>query len=61
MVDLNVLPTAEALGSLGSLLVIVFFGAALLILWQVVIVLGAVVANLIHEKTRKDVGHVNPG
>jgi len=61
MVDLNVLPTAEALGSLGSLLVIVFLGVALLILWQVFIVLGVVVANLIREKTPEDVGHVNLG
>ena len=41
MPDLAALPTAEALVSLGSLLAIIFLAAALLIFWQIAILLGA--------------------
>jgi hypothetical protein len=56
MADFNVLPTAEALGSLGSLLVIVFFAVALLVIWQALIALGAMVANRVRGHSTEDVG-----
>jgi len=44
------LPTAEAIGSLGSLLAIIFLAATALILWQVAILLGTVIANFFHGR-----------
>lgn len=61
MPDFAALPTAEALGSLGSLLAIVFLAASLLIFWQVAILLGAVISNMLHGKEQKEMGHLDLG
>lgn len=61
MPDFAALPTAEALGSLGSLLAIIFLAAALLILWQIAILLGAVISNMLHSEPKKEIGNLDLG
>ena len=61
MPDFAALPTAEALGSLGSLLAIIFLAAALLIFWQIAILLGAVISNMLHSEPKKGVGNLDLG
>jgi len=46
MPDPGSLPLADLLSSLSSVVVMILVGAVLLILWQVAILLGAVIANL---------------
>jgi hypothetical protein len=61
MPDFSALPTAEAVGSLGSLLAIICLAATLLILWQVAILLGAIIANMLHHNSTESVGPLDAG
>lgn len=61
MRDFAALPTAEALGSLGSLLAIIFLAAALLIFWQIAIFLGAVISNMLHGERKKETSNLDLG
>ncbi len=45
MPDPGFLSVAESLGSVSSLIFFIFLGAILLILWQMAILLGALIAN----------------
>lgn len=55
MPDPGSFPMAELLNSLGSVVVVVFVAAVLLVLWQIAIMLGAVIANF-SRKHRDDGG-----
>ena len=43
-------PLADALGSVSSVMVLLLLGAVLLVLWQVAILLGALIANILHGR-----------
>ena len=61
MPDPGFVSLAESLGSASSLIFFIFVGAALLILWQVAILLGAVIANHWREGEREAETHVGVG
>ena len=51
-------PLADALGSASSVMVLLLLGAVLLVLWQVAIVLGALIANLYHRREKEGTGEL---
>ena len=53
MPDPGSFPLADALGSVSSVMVLLLLGAVLLILWQVAILLGALIANMLHGRERE--------
>jgi hypothetical protein len=61
MPDPGFLSVAESLGSFSSLIFFIFLGATLLILWQVAILLGALIASLWREGEREGETHVGVG
>jgi hypothetical protein len=61
MPDPGFLSVAESLGSFTSVIFFIFLGAALLILWQVAIILGALIASLWGEGNQKERTHVEVG
>ena len=46
MPDPGSFPLADMVSSLGSVVVVVFLAASLLVLWQIAIALGAVIGHL---------------
>jgi hypothetical protein len=54
-------PLAESLGSFSSVVFFIFLGAALLILWQVVILVGALIASHWRQTSQEDAGRMNAG
>jgi hypothetical protein len=56
MPDPGFMTLAESLGSFSSVVFFVFVGASLLILWQVLIVLGAMISNLWHREGGEEAG-----
>ena len=61
MPDPGSFPLADLLSSLSSAVVMILVGAVLLILWQVAILLGAVIANLGHRSRKENGGQVSIG
>ncbi len=61
MPDPGSIPLADLLSSLSSVVVMILVGAVLFILWQVAILLGAVIANLRHHSPHEDAGHLKVG
>ncbi len=61
MPDPGSIPLADLLSSLSSVVVMILVGAVLFILWQVAILLGAVIANLRHRSPHEDPGHLKVG
>ena len=54
MPDPGGFPLTELLSSAGSVVVLVFVGAVLLVLWQVAIMLGAILANFSRRHRGED-------
>ena len=54
MPDVGFVVLADSLGSFTSLVFFIFLGALLLILWQVAIMLGALIASLWREHSAKE-------
>jgi len=61
MPDPGGFPLAELLNSLGSVVVVVFVAALLLVLWQLVILLGALIANVSRRGEEHHNGEVRVG
>ena len=61
MPDPGSIPLAELLSSFSSVVVFLLVGAALLVLWQLAILLGAIIANLRHRAPEEDTGHLKVG
>jgi hypothetical protein len=59
MPDPGFLSLADSLGSFSSVVFFIFIGAAILILWQVLIVVGAMIADLWRSDARENTGPVN--
>jgi len=59
MPDPGFLSLADSLVSFSSVVFFIFIGAVLLILWQVLIVVGAMIANLMHRDAGEETGPVN--
>ncbi len=54
MPDPGGFPFSELMSSAGSVVVLVLVGAVLLVLWQLAIMLGVVLANLSRRHREKD-------
>jgi len=54
MPDPGLMSFADSLGSFSSVVFFVFLGAGLLILWQVAILLGALISSLWKEERSKE-------
>lgn len=61
MPNSGIAPLAESLGSFSSVVFFIFLGAALLILWQVVILVGALIASHWRQTAREDVRQMKTG
>jgi hypothetical protein len=61
MPNSGIAPLAESLGSFSSVVFFIFLGAALLILWQIVILVGALIASHWGQTAREDAGRMNAG
>lgn len=61
MPDPSFLSFSESLGSFSSVIFFIFLGASLLILWQVAIMLGALMANRWREGHQEEGTHVEAG
>ncbi len=61
MPDPGFLSLADSLGSFSSVVFFIFIGAALLILWQVLILVGAMIANLWQHDAGEEAGPINVG
>ena len=61
MPDPGSIPLADLLSSFGSVVVVLLVGAALLVLWQLAILLGAVIANLRHRGPEEGTSHLKVG
>ena len=61
MPDVGFVSLADSLGSLTSLVFFIFLGALLLILWQVAIMLGALIASIWRRHAAKEGRHVQAG
>jgi len=61
MPDPGIASLADSLGSFSSVVFFIFLGAALLILWQVLIMVGALVASFWRREPREDAGPVEVG
>ena len=61
MPDPGSIPLADLMGSLSSFAVALMVGGILLVLWQLAILLGALIANLLHRGPQEDVGHYKVG
>jgi len=61
MPDPGFAPLSDTLVSFSSVVFFIFLGAALLILWQVLIMLGALIAELRHRGPAEDPGHAKAG
>jgi len=53
MLDPGSIPLAELLSSFSSIVVVLLVGAALLVLWQLAILFGALIANLAWRSKRE--------
>ncbi|MCJ7629154.1 MAG: hypothetical protein MUO50_12300 [Longimicrobiales bacterium] len=54
-------PLADVLSSFSSVIVLLLVGALFLVFWQVAILLGAVIANLLRREAPEDAGHFEVG
>ena len=61
MPDPGSIPLAELLSSFSSVVVFLLVGAALLVLWQLAILLGAIIANLRHRAPEEGTDHLKVG
>ena len=61
MPDPGTLPLADVMSSFSSVVVILLLGVVLLVLWQLAIVLGAVIANLRRRARHETGGPVEVG
>lgn len=61
MPNSGIAPLAESLGSFSSVVFFIFLGAALLILWQILIMVGALIASHWRQTSREDAGQVKAG
>jgi len=61
MLDPGSFPLADLLSSFSSVVVLILMGAVLLVLWQVAILLGAVIANLVRRSEREEGGELPVG
>ena len=61
MLDPGSIPLADLLGLLDSFTVLVLVGAALLVLWELAILLGVLIGNLKNRNREPDRGQVNIG
>ena len=59
MPDPGIAPLAESLGSFSSVVFFIFLGAGLLILWQVAIMIGTLIASHWRRDPREEAGQVN--
>jgi len=61
MPDPGIASLAESLGSFSSVVFFIFLGAALLIFWQVAIMVGALIASFWRGDSHEDAGPVEVG
>jgi hypothetical protein len=61
MPDTGIAPLAESLGSFSSVVFFIFLGAALLIIWQVLIMVGALIASFWRRDPQEEGGQVEVG
>jgi len=56
MPDPGFVSLADSLGSFSSVVFFIFLGAAFLIAWQFLIILGALISNLRHREHHEEAG-----
>ncbi len=61
MPDPGSIPFAELMGSASSVVILLMVGAMLLVLWQVIILLGALIAHLWRRHPEEGTGQVRVG
>ena len=61
MPDPGSIPLADILSSFSSVIVLLLVGALFLVLWQVAILLGAVISNLWRREAPREAGHLKVG
>jgi hypothetical protein len=54
-------PLADMLGSVSSVMVLLLLAAVLLVFWQVAILLGALIANLLHPDRQESPRELEAG
>ena len=57
MFDASSIPLADLLSSLSSVALVLMVAAALLILWEIALLLGLLVSTIRHRHSQDDVGH----
>jgi hypothetical protein len=55
------IPLADIVSSFSSVVVLLFLGAMCLVLWQLAILLGAMIADLFRREGPEKVGHLEVG
>lgn len=61
MPDPAFVSVADTLGSFTSVIFFIFLGAGLLVLWQVALMLGAVISSIRNRNSQEDPGHLTAG
>jgi hypothetical protein len=61
MPDPGSIPLADLMSSLSSIVVALMVGAILLVLWQMAILFGAIIAHLRHRGSKQDLGQLKVG